>query len=177
MATYSLYDATIIPAKAALTSLRRILSAGEQHRVAEPARLLLLSARLHDDMRPLTFQVHYATAQADKMVAKLSGREPSAALGEERDLASFADMYARIDQVLAALAHADKDTVNRIGETLTAAPIGHEVKDVPVKALATAAIMPNVYFHVSMAYAILRKEGVPVGKRDYLRSFVSDYVE
>jgi hypothetical protein len=36
--------------------------------------------------------------------------------------------------------------------------------------------MPNIYFHVSMAYAILRKESVPLGKRGWSRGFVSEYV-
>jgi hypothetical protein len=36
--------------------------------------------------------------------------------------------------------------------------------------------MPNIYFHVSMAYAIIRKAGVPLGKRDWSRAFVSDYI-
>ena len=49
-------------------------------------------------------------------------------------------------------------------------------KTVPVKALTGLAQMPNVYFHVNMAYAILRKEGVPLGKKDWIRPFVSGYI-
>lgn len=108
------------------------------------------------------------------MASKLSGREPTSL---EDNLSSYAEMHARIDQVLTLLAGVDKDTVNTIGETSAPTPIGQDrVEDVPLKILAMAALMPNVFFHVTMAYAILRKEGVPLGKRDWSRPFVSDYI-
>lgn len=170
MAIYSLYDATVTPAIAALTSLKRIITAAEQH----PNSSTFITSSLYHDMKPLTFQVHYSTAQADKMVSKLSGREPTEF---EDTLGSYEEMHVRIDSVLELLQGADKETINRIGETSAPTPVGPDrVIDVPVKVLATAAIMPNIYFHLSMAYAILRKEGVPLEKRDYLRAFVSDYV-
>ncbi|KAK2605835.1 hypothetical protein QQS21_003789 [Conoideocrella luteorostrata] len=171
MAVYSLYDATITPSRAALVSLKNFLIIAERQSNSST----FLSSKLYEDMRPLTFQVHYATAQADKMAAKLSGREP---MPFEENFRSLTDMYSRIDQVIETLDNADKNTVNRMGETLAPTPVGHDkVEDLPGKILATAAIMPNIFFHVSMTYAILRKEGVPLGKKDYMHSFVGKYMK
>jgi hypothetical protein len=169
MSVYSLYDATVTPAKGALASLKRIITAAEAHDNPPP-----LTSRLYHDMKPLTFQVHYSTAQADKMACTLSGREPTPF---QEDFTSYAEMLARIDQVLQTLNDADKDTINRIGETSAPTPIGQDrVEDIPRKIVASASLLPNIYFHLCMAYAILRKEGVPIGKRDFSRPFVSDYI-
>lgn len=167
--SYSLYDATVVMAKGALKSLDRMLSEAEKH----PNSATFLTARLIEDMNPLTFQVHYATFQAEAMAAKLSGQEYTE---PEENLDSYEKMHARIQQAMNALNTTDKDTVNRLGETTTSFVRREEPIEVPIKALVGLLNMPNVYFHVSMAYAILRKEGVPLGKRDWSRGFVSDYI-
>ncbi|KAK9237136.1 hypothetical protein V1525DRAFT_419747 [Lipomyces kononenkoae] len=165
---YSLYDATVVMAKGALTSLDRILSQAEKH----PNSAGFFTARLTEDMKPLTFQVHYAAFTAEAVAATLSGREY---IEPDEDLDSYEKMHARIDQALKELDKIDKETVNRVGETTTYA-IRHEGRvEVPVKALVCSKHMPNIYFHVAMAYAILRMEGVPLGKRDWSRAFVSEY--
>lgn len=164
--TYSLYDATVVMAKGALTSLKRILAEAEKH----PNSDTFFTARLVENMKPLTFQVHYAAFLGESLAAKLSGGEYAE---PEEDL----DTYdARIDLALKHLDETDKDTVNRLGETSTSFTVRDKAIEVPVNAVVGSWNMPNVYFHVSMAYAILRKEGVPLGKRDWSRAFVSDYV-
>lgn len=169
---YSLYDATIIMAKGALTSLNRILVEAEKH----PNSSTFFTARLIEDMKPLTFQVHYSAFSAQSVVARLSGREYTEPA--EEDLDTYEKMHERIDEALHALDQVDKDMVNRLGETTTSyvRREGVDPIEVPVKAVVGLLNMPNVYFHVSMAYAILRKEGVQIGKRDWTRPFVSDYV-
>lgn len=69
--TYSLYDATVVMAKGVLTSLKRILTEAEKHLDSAT----FFTARLVEDMKPLTFQVHYAAFLSDSLAAKLSGRE------------------------------------------------------------------------------------------------------
>lgn len=167
---YTLYDASISMAVAALTSLIQILRHAEDH----PNSDKLLTARLMDDMAPLHFQVHYATCQAQLMAARFSGQEEYKE--PEDDLDSYAKMHARIQQTIHALRATDRDTVNSRGETTTRITRRGELIEVPVKAVTGLVNMPNIYFHVSMAYAIMRKEGVPLGKRDWNRGFVGDYV-
>jgi hypothetical protein len=166
---YSLYDATVAIAKGALKSLQRIITEAEKHSDSSQ----LIEARLIEDMKPLSFQVHYATFQAQALAARLSGEtfdEP------DRKLDSFAKLQESIEQALRALDAADKDTVNKLGEEMTTYPVRDKTIEVPVKAIASNLNMPNIYFHVAMTYAILRKEGVPVGKRDWTRPFLGDHI-
>jgi hypothetical protein len=167
--SYSLYDATVVMAQGALKSLDRILCQAEQH----PNAASFFTARLVDDMKPLTFQVHYATFEAEAMAAELCGQEYKA---PEDDLDSYEKMHGRIEHALKELKKLDKESVNRVGETTTHTTSHRGGMEVPVKALASSKCMPNIYFHVSMAYAILRMEGVPLAKRDWSRAFVAEYV-
>lgn len=167
---YSLYDATVGMATGALTSLSRMLTEAEKH----PNSSTFFTARLVDDMNPLTFQVHYSAFQAQALMAKLSGQEDY--VEPEEDLDTYEKMHARIQQALEALSKADKDEVNRLGETEVSLARRNETIQAPVKALVGLVNMPNIYFHVSMAYAILRKEGVPLGKRDWSRGFVREFI-
>ncbi|KAJ6442129.1 hypothetical protein O9K51_05682 [Purpureocillium lavendulum] len=218
---YSLYDATVLAARGALASLIRILAAAEQHEQQQqqqqqqqqenqPWVSMLFAARLVADMKPLTFQVHYATAQVEAMAARLlrldaapedggpkakedrddhvpgeEGKEDEKKAREDddddndegADLDTWEKMRARIGRAVAALDKCDRATVDRLGET--SAPYerrGGDAIDVPVKAVVASLNMPNVYFHVAMAYAILRKEGVSLAKRDWSRGFVQDYI-
>lgn len=166
---YTLYDATVSMAIGAMKSLSQILTRAEEH----PDSTKFLDARLADDMKPLHWQVHYATFQAQYVAAKVSGREYAE---PKDDLDSYEKMHARIQQALRVLEETDKDTVNNRGEATTQFARREEMMEVPVKAVVGLWSMPNIYFHVSMTYAILRKEGVPLGKRDWSRGFVSDYI-
>lgn len=85
-------------------------------------------------------------------------------------------MEARIQQALEVLKEIDRETANgRADMTTQFARTGY-MMEAPVKGVVGLVNMPNIYFHVSMAYAILRKEGVPLGKRDWSRGFVGDYI-
>lgn len=166
---YSLYDATVSMAIGALKSLTQILTRAEEH----PDSAQLLTARLTDDMKPLGFQVHYATFQAQYLAAKLSEREYSE---PEDNLDTYEKMQARIQQALEALKETDREAADGFAETTTQLARTGYVMEVPVKNVVTLVTMPNIYFHVSMAYAILRKEGVPLGKRDWSRGFIRNYI-
>lgn len=166
---YSLYDGSIVTAKSALTSLDHILNEAEKSsNVAN-----LPTAQLCEDMKPLTFQVHIATLISEKLVARLTGRE---AINLDNDLVSFADMRERTQKVLRSLDEADKDVVNQHAEEQLPTPLGPLTLEMTGNAFASAFAVPNIFFHLNIAYAILRKEGVPLGKRDYLGSFLGPYM-
>ncbi|KAJ4272090.1 hypothetical protein NW762_000800 [Fusarium torreyae] len=167
---FTLYDATIVEAKLALATLDHILTEAEKH----PNSASFPEARLYEDMNPLSFQVHAATRFSEKLVARLSGRE---SVEFEDKVVTFADMHARIAKAQELLAQADKDAVNRHGEEVAPTVLPSAgTKDLPGKAFAMGAAVPNINFHLSMAYAILRKEGVPLGKRDYIMPFVGEHI-
>ncbi|KAE8387415.1 hypothetical protein ETB97_003693 [Aspergillus alliaceus] len=163
---YSLYDGTIVMAKSALTSLAHILHQAEQL----PNATDLLTARLQDDMKPLTSQIHIATQVTEKMIARLTGREH---VVFDENLKSFTDLHERLQNAITALNEADKDIVNRRGEEVEPTTLGPDrVLPMSGAAFVNGTAIPNIFFHLTIAYAILRKEGVPLGKRDYIMSFV-----
>lgn len=121
----------------------------------------------------MVYQAHYAAFQARALAENLSRRDY---VEPEEDLGTYEKMHARIDQALLKLDKTDKTTVNSLGETITQYNRRDEAIEIPIKALGGLLNMPNIYFHVSMAYAILRKEGVPLEKRDWSRGILSDYI-
>ncbi|KAJ5808277.1 hypothetical protein N7474_009546 [Penicillium riverlandense] len=163
----SLYDGTIGTVKCAMETLAHLLRKAEESPNADS----LLAARLYDDMKPFTFQVYVATLMAERTAARLAGRETTVF---EDNLASYAEMHQRIDKVLKSLTAVDKDNYNKHADQVkpTQLPLGVEV-DLSGAAYAHGMTVPNIFFHLNMVYAILRKEGVPLGKRDYLMPFLT----
>lgn len=149
-----------------LRNLSSILDKAEAHATAkgyDPA--VLLQARLAPDMFPLTRQVQIATDQAKGCMARLAGHDPEAIADTETN---FADLKARIAKVIG------------IVESYKPAQIdGSEDRQVTIKVpnaefkfsgleYLHGWAYPNFYFHVTMAYAILRHNGVDLTKRDFL---------
>ena len=147
-----------------LESLSAILGKGEAH--AKSAGLDLVAARLPPDMYPLALQIKLACDQAGDCCAKLSGRDAPKA--EDADT-SIADMQARISR-----------TVQFIKGIPASAYEGSETQDCSIPIPNNMIIemdgvrflkswaLPHFYFHVVTAYDILRREGVVIGKQDYL---------
>ncbi|KAK1251778.1 hypothetical protein MKX07_007257 [Trichoderma sp. CBMAI-0711] len=168
--SYSLYDATVPLAQNALKALTSILKKGE----AAPNGASLLNARIHPDMLPLTFQVKMVTDTTTKLVARLTGTEPHAWEGE---VETYADCYARIAKAEEILASASKDVINqRQGETVNVGMGSLGTFAMSGPNYVNGYVLPNIFFHLSTAYNILRKEGVPLGKADYITSFIGEFL-
>ena len=100
------------------------------------------------------------------MLARLSGREP---VVYDDNLECYAQLYERLENSIRALSEADKDIVNQRGEEVEATVLGPDrILPMSGAAFVNGAAIPNIFFHLTIAYAILRKEGVPLGKRDYI---------
>ena len=172
MSAFSLYDTTIGAAIAALKTLDGLVTTAEKHPKADS----LIKARLAPDMHPLSFQVDFAPYSGEALLGRLQGerlkftpKEP----GEELD--TYEKMHQRINDVIKKLQAVDKDKVTEGGELPAPYTSEDGTKEVPAKVMVHAWNLPNIYFHVAMAYAILRKEGVPVGKEDWMNGFVADF--
>lgn len=127
---------------------------------------VLLSARLAPDQYALVRQVQAACDSAKLAAARLSGREVPR---HEDNEASVAELRARISSVtelLGTFTEADFAGVDQRIVTLPFAP--GMVIDAPDYLVEMA--LPNCYFHLCMAYAILRHNGVDLGKRDLIGS-------
>lgn len=163
---HTLYDSTIVVLQGILNTLTHILQKAEQQPNADH---LLTNARLYADMYPITDQVRLATQFSENVVAKLVGREP---VTLDRDLGSYAKCYARIETVLKSIKEADKDVVNQHADVVSPTPMGPATMvNLSASVYVHTIALPNIYFHLTTAYGILRKEGVPLGKMDYYAGF------
>ncbi|KAJ6021239.1 hypothetical protein N7540_006743 [Penicillium herquei] len=164
---YTFYDGSILVIQNLLKTLSHVLHQAEQRPDADS----LLTARLREDMYPLTDQIRIVTQYSENLVARLTAREP---VNYEGSPMTFAEFYERIEAVLKAANEADKDVVNQQTEVLSPTFVGPGAHvDMSGSAYAHNIVLPNVYFHVATAYGILRKEGVPLGKRDYYAGFLA----
>jgi uncharacterized protein len=150
----------------ALGNLSAVLEKGvssARQRKFEPA--VLLGARLAPDMLPLTRQVQIAGDIAKSAVARLAGQEPP----------RFADTEMTFEELQARIAR----TVDYLKSVPPSALEDSEARDIKFTAgertlefkglqFLQHYALPNVFFHVTTAYAILRHNGVELGKRDFL---------
>lgn len=183
MASYSIsfYEYSIGSYTKALKVLLRILTKASTH----PDAASLLDARLAPDMWTLAHQVQIAAAFAVALAEALVGAQ-LVAWNERRDSFGgddkcWADVLARVEKALAVLAEVDPaqaDSRVAGGEGLKLPMrVGSEFTfQVPAADCVLTNGLPNVFFHVYTAYAILRSRGVEIGKKDVLVPFLPGYV-
>lgn len=162
----SMSQAAIPPVVQTLEALRALLDKAEayasERKIAEP---VLLEARLYPDMFAFCRQVQLTTDFAKGIAARLSGREVPSYEDSER---SFAELRQRIDKTLAFVTSVPAAEID-----------GAETRDVTIRMRGQPVVvkgqaylvhfaLPNLYFHAATAYAILRHNGLSVGKGDFL---------
>ena len=160
---FTLYDASAPVFVSALSNMRAWLDKAATQESAED----LVTAKLADDMRPLAAQYQMASDTAKNALARLCGLEPPVMADTE---SSLAELQARCDKTIAFLDNIDPAAVNasEAREVVLKFPGGTGYRFTGADYLRRFAL-PNFYFHVTIAYAILRAEGVPLGKPDYLQ--------
>jgi uncharacterized protein len=162
----SLYDVCIPPLIRGLTNMSAILDKAEAHAAARKFdSIVLAQARLFPDMHPMSRQVQIACDTSKGAAARLAGIE---APKHEDTETTLAELKARIAKTVDFL------------KTVTAAQVaGDDSRTIELKFpngsqkftasdYVNGFVLPNFYFHASMVYALLRKGGVEVGKRDFL---------
>ena len=166
MTQISMYAASVPVLARALRNLSAVLRKGEVHAAARNVdESVLLGYRLAPDMFPLTRQVQIACDMAKGCVARLAGAEVPSYADDEK---TFADLQARIEKTLAFIESFQPSQID-----------GSEARPVTLKMRSGERsfqglpylldfVLPNVYFHGAMAYAILRHCGVELGKADFL---------
>jgi uncharacterized protein len=164
-----MYQASIPVFVRMLENLSAILTKAEAYaeaRKIDPA--VLVNARLAPDMYPLTKQIQIATDMAKGCAARLAGLDiPS----YEDNETTFPELKARIAKTVTFLRSIDANKV-----------IGTEDKAITVKLRTRELsfigqpyllhfVLPNVYFHITTAYAILRHNGLDLGKVDFVGEY------
>ncbi|WP_114155168.1 DUF1993 domain-containing protein [Chromobacterium haemolyticum] len=162
----SMYQASVPALIRGLNNLSAILDKAAADAAARNiAPDVLLNARLAPDMFALTRQVQIASDSAKGCAARLAGVEVPSYADDE---ASFADLQQRIAKTVAFLQSFNATQID-----------GSEAREVVLKVRGDEIrfsgqnyllgfVLPNFYFHLTAAYAILRHNGVPLGKMDYL---------
>ena len=165
--TISMSSASLPVFKAMLSNLSHILEKGQAHAEArkfDPA--VLLQYRLAPDMLPFTRQVLIACDAAKNGVARMSGVE--APKFEDKE-ASFPELKARIQKTLDYLNTVPNERMDGTEDKEITFPVGPEAtRTMKAEAYLKHWAMANFFFHITMAYAILRHNGVELGKADYL---------
>jgi hypothetical protein len=161
---FSIYEASVPVFTNALTNVAAWLTKALTEGGDEAA---LMQARLAPDMRPFPAQIQFASDSAKGAVARLTGQQAPVMPDTE---ASFAELRERLQR-----------TVEYMQSVPPAAFDGAEDREVVMRfpggtgyrwagrEYLTGFALPNFYFHVTTAYALLRANGVPLGKPDYLQ--------
>ena len=163
---------TAVPTfKSALKSLKHIVGKAAEH--AETSGIdqgAFLELRLFPDMFTFARQVQIVTDLVRRAGDRLIGNEPSSVEDNET---SFEELIARIDSTLVALKARDAAAIDAAEEREILINLrGNEFK-LSGRAFVDTFVAPNLFFHLSTAYNILRSNGVPLGKRDYLGAFLA----
>ncbi|WP_448661272.1 DUF1993 family protein [Sphingomonas sp. CJ20] len=165
MAT-ELYELAVPPLRRGLTQLAAILEKGRAYAEEQGiAPEQVLQARLADDMRPLLAQVQMATDSAKFAGARLAGITPPSMPDVET---SFAELAARIATTLAFLDTLTPEAMQGREDAQVELKTGSGSYQYTALGYLQIFALPNFYFHVTTAYAILRHLGVPLAKLDYL---------
>ncbi len=167
--TISMYAASVPVCIRMLNNLAGILEKGAAHcRDHDIDESVLVGARLFPDMFPLARQVQIASDIAKRGGARLAGLEPETVEDKEK---TFDELVERVRNVIAFLETLEPEQIEGSEDrSITFRLRGADVT-MPGQVFLLNFVLPNVYFHITTAYDILRHNGVVLGKPDYLGRF------
>jgi hypothetical protein len=161
-----MYTATVPTCIRALSSLAAILDKAAAHaqaRKIDPA--VLLGTRLFPDMLPLAMQIHIANDIAQGGAARLAGAEVPAFEVKARSIGDWIAASRATIRYLESLTSGQFEGSEDRTVTWQTRTSTKSMQGVPY---LFYHVLPNVYFHVTTAYDILRQSGLEIGKQDYL---------
>ena len=164
--TLSMYQASVPVFVRGLKNLSGILHKGATdaaERKIDPT--VFLTARLAPDMFPLTRQVQIASDHAKGATARLAGVEVPKFEDAEK---SFEELQQRLTRVVEFVQTLDAGQIDGSEEREISLPVGARTLTFRGQAYLLTFALPNFYFHCTTAYAILRHNGVGIGKRDFI---------
>ena len=161
-----MYQATVSPCIRALTNLSDILDKAAAYasaRKIDPT--VLLNSRLYPDMLPLTMQIVIAGDIARGGAARLAGADVPAFDGGSATFGELIEGIKRSVQYLQSLKPEQFEGAEDRTVTWQTRSSSKSMQGTPY---LFNHVLPNVYFHVTTAYDILRHSGLEIGKQDYL---------
>ena len=162
----SMYQASVPLMTKMLINLKAILQKAATHAKAKKIEeSALLNARLYPDMFVLTRQVQIGCDFARATAARLAGLEPPA---YEENEQSLAELVSRIDRSVDYLQSLKPQQIDGSEAREIVRPVRGEPKKFTGINYLLQVALPNFFFHVTTAYAILRHNGIEIGKYDYI---------
>jgi hypothetical protein len=163
---YSIYDASIPVMTRSLTNLSNILDKAVAQANSEGRSLNdLLEAKLAPDMRPFPFQVQSASDAAKGCAARLAGIEAPSMPDTET---TFPELKARIEKTIAFLNTIKPEQVAGAEDREIVLKFPNGEFRFTGRDFLLGFSLPNFFFHVTTAYALLRHKGITIGKMDFL---------
>ncbi len=162
----SVYDVSIPALTRGLTNLAALLDKAAAHAAAKKFDpLVLVQARLYPDMHPLVRQVQIACDTAKGAAARLAAVD----VPKHEDVeATLEELKQRIAKTLDFLKTVTADRLQGAEDRPIEIKFPNGAWKFTAVAYLTDFVLPNFYFHESMVYALLRKNGVELGKSDFL---------
>jgi len=160
----SMYQVSVSVFIRFLNNFNEVLKKGEafaEAKAIEPE--ILINARLAPDMYSLVNQVQIACDLAKRFAERLTGAEVTSVEDNEK---TFAELYERINNTIAFLETIKPDQIDGKEEkifTLELRGYSFDFKGIDY--------VPNLYFHITTAYDILRHNGVELGKKDFIGKY------
>ena len=163
----SMSSASLPVFKSMLGNLAHLIDKADAHAQARKFDPVALTQyRLAPDMLPFTRQIQIACDGPKNGLARIAGIEAPKFDDTE---ATLAELKARIQKTLDFLATVPDGSLDGTEEKEITFPVGREsTRTMKAEAYLMHWVVPNFFFHVTMAYAILRHNGVELGKADYL---------
>lgn len=163
----SLYDVSVTSFLQTLGAVSGFLDRGLAHcedNGIDPATIV--ETRLHEDMLPFRFQIisvaHHTRGAVEGVMAGMQG--PPGAGGPS----DYAGLQALVKDAQDALQAVSAEAVNALEGRDMVFQIGERKMPFTAEGFLLSFSTPNLHFHATTAYDILRQKGVPLGKRDYL---------
>ena len=129
----------------------------------------LLATRLHEEMHPLSWQLQTTVELILRGASRLVKQEPASLVLDED---SFDALIERITNIQIGLSNLDNAALNRSVDEIFDIPVGPDASlSLSGQDYVLKFLLPNVYFHLTTSYALLRMKGVDVGKRDFMGPF------
>jgi|SRR5262245_55597600 len=166
--TLSMYQVAVPPFVQGLSALSAVLAKAEAFAGARKFDAsVLLASRLAPDMFPLSRQVQIACDFAKSTAARLAGVEVASWKDDEKTIADLRGRIAKTLDYVRSFKAGQIDGSEERDVTITLAGKPVTFKGQPY---LVHFVLPNFYFHCTTAYAILRHNGVELGKRDFMGS-------
>ncbi|WP_442592276.1 DUF1993 domain-containing protein [Parapusillimonas sp. JC17] len=168
--THSMYTLSVPVFKQMLTALKAIMAQADAHAAEKNIEAdALLQARLFPDMFPLIKQVQVAADFARGISARLAGAEVPAHEGTEKTFAELDTLLSRTLDFLDGIR--PEQFENSASREILLRPGTPKEKKLSGQSYLANYGLPQFFFHVTTAYAILRHNGLPIGKRDYMGTY------